>query len=127
MQGFRTDITLGIGSNRWNIGLVLHKFRLLVYRHLLDGIAMNLSATAFTFPLVVMTFGAFPVWFLPVNLLLVPMYSLLLYVALLVLLMGWLPAVGPLFSEVVSLVFGWTNRLVLKVLELPMSQWFSTD
>ena len=127
VQGFRSNISLGIGSIRLDLGMVLHKFWLLVYRYLLDGIAMNISATAFTFPLVVMTFGAFPVWFLPVNLLLVPMYSLLLYLALLVLLLGWIPVLGSQFSLLVSLVFSWTNTLVLKVLELPMSQWFSSD
>lgn len=94
---------------------------------LVESTAMNVSVTAFTFPLIMQVFGAFPVWFLPVNLVLVPMYSLLLYGSMLVLILSGIPGMNTGVSNGVDGLFGWVNRAVLQVLELPMPQWFSVD
>ena len=94
---------------------------------LLGSVAMNIAATLFTFPLIMCGFGAFPVWFLPVNLLLVPLFTILLYAALVVLIFGWIPLLGSGLGRVVDWLYAWVMRKLLLVLDLPMSQLFSTD
>lgn len=92
---------------------------------LLGSVAMNVAATLFTFPLIMGGFGTFPVWFLPVNLLLVPLFTILLYAALIVLIFGWIPLLGNGLGMVVDRLYSWVLGKLLLVLELPFSQLFS--
>ena len=61
---------------------------------LLLNISLTLTATLFTAPLMLLHFHSFPTWFLLGNLLLLPLFTIAVYVGLLCLFLGWIPYVG---------------------------------
>jgi ComEC/Rec2-related protein len=122
-ENFRSESRMG----RWMSRVVGAKRMDAGWQLLLGSVAMNIAATLFTFPLIMCGFGTFPVWFLPVNLLLVPLFTILLYGALIVLLLGWIPVVGNGLGTVVDRLFSWVLGKLLFVLDLPFSQLFSYD
>ncbi len=60
--------------------------------------AVSIAAQAFTTPLALYWFKAFPVWFLPANLIIVGLVSLGVYGGVLLLLLHAVPVVGPLIT-----------------------------
>ena len=61
-------------------------------------IAVSLAAQAFTIPLCLYTFHAFPVWFLPANMAIVGLVGLGVYGGIAVILFHAVPVLGPLLS-----------------------------
>ncbi len=61
---------------------------------LLLNISLTLTATLFTAPLMLLHFHSFPTWFLLGNLLLLPLFTIAVYLGLLCLFLGWIPYIG---------------------------------
>lgn len=61
-------------------------------------IALSLAAQAGTFPLSVMYFNQFPNYFLVTNLVVVPLAAIILYLSIAMLLLSWIPLLGPLLA-----------------------------
>ncbi len=97
------------------------------WEQLLGIVAMNISATLYTFPWIMSSFGSFPVWFLPVNLVMVPLFTVLLYAGLGVLMLGWIPGVGDGVGFMVDALYEWVIKLLLLVLKLPFAQLHSVE
>jgi competence protein ComEC len=74
--------------------------------------AVSIAAQAFTTPLALYWFKAFPVWFLPANLVIVGLVSLGVYGGVLLLLLHSVPVVGQLITAAMKgllLLLGWTS------------------
>ncbi len=74
--------------------------------------AVSIAAQAFTTPLALYWFKAFPVWFLPANLVIVGLVSLGVYGGVLLLLLHSVPFVGQLITAAMKsllLLLGWTS------------------
>src|SRR5688572_1744151 len=66
---------------------------------LYQGAMVSVAATIATLPLTLYYFGTFPLWFLPANMLIVPLSSVLIVVALIMLLTSWVPLLSTLFAK----------------------------
>jgi len=64
--------------------------------------AVSIAAQLATFPLSVWYFHSFPVWFLPANLLVIPITFLIMQVGIPMLLIGWMPFLGKALGWVVG-------------------------
>ena len=64
--------------------------------------AVSIAAQLATFPLSVWYFHSFPVWFLPANLLVIPITFLIMQVGIPMLLIGWIPFLGKALGWVVG-------------------------
>ncbi len=71
-------------------GRVLHYFWTLL--------VVSLSAQVFTLPVSLLMFQAFPVWFVPANLLVVGMVFVAVYLGFFLVLLHWVPVLGTLLS-----------------------------
>ncbi len=88
-------------------------------RELVGSITGTLAATAFTAPILAWYFNALPLWFLPANLLLIPLTSLALFSGLLLLV---IPDIIPIIPSVI----GWSLSRILDFAELiakTISSW----
>lgn len=91
-------------------------------RWTVENISLTLSATLFTLPLLLWQFQAFPTWFLLGNMVLLPLFSLSVYLCIVALLLGVLPLLGP---AVYALLEGLMNGLLylLQIMaQLPLPQ-----
>lgn len=100
-------------------------------RWLTENIALTLSATLFTLPLLLWQFHQFPTWFLLGNLVLLPLFSICVYIVLGCLALGWIPFLGDalyaLFDACLDgllTLLGMGERLPIPQLNaLPMDGW----
>lgn len=88
-------------------------------RTLASLLGMSLMAQAATAPLCLYHFGQFPNYFLVANLILVPLATPLLVLAIAWPLGGWIPFLGPLLDGIGSLLFGWTAEISAAVSAWP--------
>ena len=100
-------------------------------RWLAENTSLTLSATLFTLPLLLWQFQSFPTWFLLGNLLLLPLFSICVYLTLVCLSVGWIPILG----DMIYRLFGAGLKALLGLLDagqslplpqikvLPMSGW----
>lgn len=84
-------------------------------------VTVTTAAQMVTAPLVLYYFSAFPVHFLWVNLLVVPLVTLILYLAAGMLLTGWFPPLQFLFAGILERLLAWLNGLTGFVGQLPVS------
>lgn len=82
---------------------------------------MSITAQIFTVPLTLFVFGAFPVWFLPANMVVVPMVGLAVYLGALVLALHAVPYLGPLLAWVAGQWLAFTATVARFFSELPMA------
>lgn len=85
------------------------RHRLMV--HLRDLITVSLSAQAYTWPLTWYYFGSFPTLFLPANLLLIPLSSLILYTCLALLAVQAIPVMSTGILYALNMEIGLNNRI----------------
>ncbi|MCC7298451.1 MAG: ComEC family competence protein [Bacteroidia bacterium] len=74
------------------------KFLFLVYQL---GI-MSISATIATLPATLYYFQSFPIWFIPANILAVPLSTLTIYLVIAALLLSWVPLLGKILILAVT-------------------------
>ncbi|HOZ41178.1 MAG TPA: ComEC/Rec2 family competence protein [Flavobacteriales bacterium] len=60
--------------------------------------AVSLAAQAFTTPVSILLFNAFPVWFLPANLVIVTAMTFAVYLSIALLVLHTVPVIGPLIA-----------------------------
>lgn len=95
------------------LGFWYPRHRILDY--ILQLTAVSIAAQLATFPLSVYYFHSFPVWFLPANLLVIPLTFLMMQLGIPLLVLGGIPYVGPGLGY----GMGFLIELELKVLD-----WF---
>ncbi len=88
---------------------------------LLGCMTVSLSAQVGTAPLIAYYFGRLPVYFLLSNLLVMPLASLIIYLAMAGLLTFWWPPLQQVVLLVLSTVVVWMNKLLMLVSALPHS------
>lgn len=82
---------------------------------------VSLLAQLGTFPLVLYYFVNLPLLSLPLSFIIIPATTLILYLALMFILIGWLPYIGAVIARVLSLVVEFQNSVVEYVVSLPFS------
>lgn len=82
---------------------------------------VSLLAQLGTFPLVLYYFGNLPLLSLPLSFIIIPATTLILYLSLMFILIGWLPYIGAVIARVLSLVVEFQNSVVEYVVSLPFS------
>lgn len=85
--------------------------------HLWSATCVTLSAQVMTTPLSLHAFGAFPTWFLPANLVVVAVSTLAIYVGILALVLGFIPAIGDLAEQLLGVLLSVMGN---------GAQWFGT-
>ncbi len=85
--------------------------------------AVSLAAQAATFPLSLYLFKQFPVYFLPCNLLIVPLATLILYVGIAVWLLAPFALAGNLAGKTLSWLVHFLNDTVIAIEQLPGAVW----
>ena len=98
-------------------------FRFPAFQWLWSLIAVSVAAQIGTLPFSLFYFHAFPVYFLLNNLILVPLMTPVLILALLILLFSPLPAFALLFSGALNDLLLLNSRYVLFAEQLPYSVW----
>jgi len=91
--------------------------------------SLSLSAQWFTLPLVLYFFHSFPIYFLPANLLVVPLSGPALIGSLLLCALNFIPPLAQLFAYPLSWLLMGINQLTLWVSALPFAQstgWYWT-
>jgi len=76
--------------------------------------AVSIAAQLMTTPLALLSFSAFPVWFLPANLVVVGLVALGVYAGTVLLLLQWIPVAGDVCTWVMLVLLkliGWTTHL----------------
>lgn len=73
-----------------------------VFEFLWALVVVSLAAQSFTTPLSVFIFGAFPVWFLPANMLIVGLVALVIYGGILLLALHAVPLIGPMVATLMQ-------------------------
>ena len=89
---------------------------------LAENTSLTLSATLFTLPLLLWQFQSFPTWFLLGNLLLLPLFSLSVYLTLVCLLLGWVPWLGDVLYTVFDHGLAGLLWLLSAMQSLPLPQ-----
>jgi competence protein ComEC len=95
--------------------------RTLVGRFFWSLLAVSLVAQAFTLPLCLYVFHAFPVWFLPANMAIVGLVGLAVYGGVLLLLFHAVPVLGAFLSAAMAwllMLLGWLSEFFA---QLPMA------
>lgn len=90
--GFQLSFSAVLGILLWSEflqSIVVSKFRWL--NHLIENVAVSISAQASTSLITLGYFGQFPIWFLPANLIAIPISSFLLLYTLGLCFLCWLP------------------------------------
>lgn len=98
-----------------------HKF----LRWLAESSSLTLSATLFTLPLLLWQFQSFPTWFLLGNLLLLPLFSISVYLTLACLTLGWMPLLGDALYASFDLGLHMLLAILSAMQSLPLPQLFS--
>jgi ComEC/Rec2-related protein len=94
-------------------------------RWLGESSSLTLSATLFTLPLLLWQFQSFPTWFLVGNLLLLPLFSMSVYLTLACLSMGWIPLLGDGLYRLFDVGLDALLRILSSLQSLPLPQLFS--
>jgi competence protein ComEC len=84
-------------------------------------LVVSLLAQLGTMPLVLYYFGNLPLLSLPLSFIIIPATTLILYLSLMFILIGWLPYIGAVIARVLSLVVEFQNSVVEYVVSLPFS------
>lgn len=92
-----------------------------VGKYLWQLTALSLTAQAGTLPLSLFYFHSLPLWFLPVNLLAVPLTGLILYTGMSFFLLSWLPPLASLLSALLDKGLSLLNGLSHTANQLPLS------
>ena len=83
-------------------------------RHCWSLFCVSIAALALTMPLSLVTFGAFPVWFVPANLVIVGLVTIGVYGGIALVLLHAVPVLGGLVTKAMSLLLellAWTSDL----------------
>ena len=88
----------------------------------------TLAAQMFTWPLILYYFQVWPLWFLPANIVVVPLVGPIMIIGLLLPLIWWVPVIGSAASLIITLMIRWVLLVVTlvgtarwSVLPLPFS------
>jgi competence protein ComEC len=84
-----------------------------------DMTALTLAAQVLTLPLCLYYFHQFPVFFLPANMLTVPLSTIVLYGEILLLISGRVPVLAHGTGQALQLTMQWMNRAVSWIGHLP--------
>lgn len=86
-------------------------------------ISVTLSAQLFTLPLCLYYFHQFPVFFILANIIAIPLASMGLWLGVLLLITGWIPAMASIFGGVVDFIFRIMNDYIRYINRLDFSVW----
>lgn len=92
-----------------------------VGRYIWQLITVSLAAQIGTIPFVLYYFSNFPILFLLANLLVIPLVTIILYIAVLLLLMGFFIPAQKVIAFVLNELISWLNMFVSFVERLPLS------
>lgn len=84
-----------------------------------DMIALTLSAQILTLPVCLYYFHQFPVFFLPANMLAVPLSTIVLYGEIVLLLLGGAPVLAHGTGLILQLTIQWMNNVISWIAHLP--------
>ena len=123
--GFQLSFAAVGGILLWSPILNRHlNVRVLRWNKLRSAIAVSISAQGFTTPFSLYYFGLFPVYFLPANLILIPIATLLLYVVIVHLILKSMDLSFHWLIQLMDLLGNWIFSCTQFVAELP---WASFD
>lgn len=88
-------------------------------RWLFDAFAISLSSTITTYPLILYYFHQFSVWFLLGNLLLLPMFTVLMYVLFIIIFLSMLSVSLVSVVSYVNIYLNWVSYLVKLSIHAP--------
>ena len=83
--------------------------------------AVSIAAQVLTFPVCLYYFHQFPVYFLFTNMIAVPLSTLILFVEILLVTLGWIPVIGYYIGKVTWFLILIMNRIILFFDHLPFS------
>jgi competence protein ComEC len=92
-----------------------------VMRKIWSLTTVSLAAQIGVLPLILFYFGSFPVYFLPANLLIVPLVTLIMYVAVAMLAVSFLPFAPELPAYLLKFLIGLLNGMTRRIGELPFA------
>ncbi|SDG50549.1 ComEC/Rec2 family competence protein [Chitinophaga filiformis] len=84
-----------------------------------DMTALTLAAQVLTLPVCLYYFHQFPVFFLPANMLTVPLSTIVLYGEILLLIVGGVPVLANGTGYALQILMQWMNRVVSRIGHLP--------
>ncbi|WP_187294741.1 ComEC/Rec2 family competence protein [Chitinophaga pinensis] len=84
-----------------------------------DMTALTLAAQLFTLPVSLYYFHQFPLYFLPANMMAVPLSTVVLYGELLLLIVGRIPAIAVMVGSLLKMIMQLMNTLVNQIGHLP--------
>ncbi|MGL4595943.1 MAG: ComEC/Rec2 family competence protein [Bacteroidia bacterium] len=90
-----------------------------IAKHIWQLTSVSLTAQAATLPLTLFYFQQFPLYFLPANLLLIPLSTLAMYAGLAFLCFSSIPFLGNALSWLANKLFWLLNEAVLRTEQLP--------
>lgn len=85
--------------------------------------AISLAAQTFTFPICLYYFHQFPTIFLFTNLITVPLSTVILFVEIFLIALGWIPVVSTLVGKLTWGLVWLMNKIILFFNSLPYSVW----
>lgn len=85
--------------------------------------ALTSAAQILTFPICIYYFHQFPVLFLFTNLVAVPLSTIILYAAILLVGFSWIPMAGVYLGKITGWLLWLMNKIILWVNELPFAVW----
>lgn len=85
--------------------------------------ALTTAAQILTFPVCIYYFHQFPVLFLITNLIAVPLSTVVLYTAIILVSFAWIPAAGLYAGKITGWLLWLMNKIILWVNELPFAVW----
>jgi len=86
-------------------------------------VSVSAAAQILTFPVCIYYFHQFPNLFLISNIIAVPLATIILYSAILLLAFSWLPFVGPLLGKLVGWLTWILNKSILWINDLSFAVW----
>lgn len=84
-----------------------------------DSVLVTLACSFTTLPLILIHFHQFPVWFLLGNLILVPLFSLFMYLLIVLMFCTGIKEVAAVLGYLTNMVNGWIEWCILQILKLP--------
>ncbi len=75
----------------------------------------TLAAQMFTWPLILYYFQVWPLWFLPANIVVVPLVGPIMIIGLLLPLIWWVPVIGAVASLIITMMIRWVLWVVTLV------------
>lgn len=88
-----------------------------------EMISVCLSAQLITFPLSIYYFHQFPVYFLPANLIIVPLTTIIMYGCILLLIVSPVKVLAYYMAKACSCIIDFLNDAVLFINHLPFASW----